>query len=192
MAVEEVEYYSLHQGNGLSGGVRETSPSKGKSKSKAQPKTRTQRKGSNSGFTSFIQGITLGTVLLIPVGVWCWVRVEEIAPQAQMDEVPNKAKTAKGKAGASAVGKRKPMRVSGTVPVAAPKPVVAPVTRLTAAEPPPPLPIATPPTVVLPPGVSQVPQLAENAEPLQKQKKGVWRTLSSPFRGKSKPSSENN
>ena len=167
MAVEEVEYYSLHQGNGRllddRGG-------------KAQPKKKsTKRQGSSSGFTSFVQGVTLGTVLLIPVGVWCWVRADDLAPKAQADEIQNKAKSARTKPVANAVSKRKPMRISTAGSAAAPKAVVAPANRLAEAEPPPPLPVAPPSSpVAVPLAIRPAPELAEEVP--QKPKKGVWST----------------
>ena len=176
MAVEEVEYYSLHQGNGRSLGDRE---------GKAKAKKKTKRQGSSSGFTSFVQGVTLGTVLLIPVGVWCWVRVDDLAPKTQADEITNKAKSARTKPAANPVSKRKPMRISTARSAAAPKATVVPLNRLAEAEPPPKLPLAPPSSpVAVPLVIRPAPELAEDIP--QKPKKGVWRTLSTPFRGKGK------
>ena len=181
MAVEETEYYSLHQGNGVSGGVRET-------RSKPAKKKKVAGTGrSRSGVTSFLQGITLGTVLLIPVGVWCWVRVDDIAPTAETQEVQSKAKTAaKGKA-APAATKRKPLRA---VPVvAAPARVLdsdagIKIKALVDVEPPP-LVVAPPVAVSIPIATDPIQKLAEDVGSSQKPEKRVWRTISAPFRGKS-------
>lgn len=179
MAVEEVEYYSHTQSNGVSGGVRS-------SKTKQAPKRKQQAatRGS-SRFTSFFQGITLGTVLLIPVGVWCWIRVDEIAPSPEVRATQVKTPVVKGKpAGASA--KRKPMRAS-TVAVPAPRLTEVDMVKARSqvdAEPPPPIAAPTPAATPL---STQIPRVTDQefSDSGQK-KKGVWRTLASPFRGKAK------
>ena len=180
MAVEEVDYSTLHQGNGVSGGVRE-------SRSQPAPKnTKTKKKaaGSNRSITSFVQGVTLGAVLLIPVGVWCWVRagdsgiasVEAQQPSSGRPKVAGKAKPGAG------VAKRKslPVRLGSSAVVAAP--------RITGADPvvevEPPAAVFVPP--VAPESMAVVNQVGEEVEVAPKEKKGVWRTVSGPFRGKSK------
>ena len=187
MAVEEAEYYSLHQGNGLSGGVRSSRSQPAPKKQKADP-------GSRGGLTSFLQGITLGTVLLIPVGVWCWVRVDDTAPRAAVQEPATRPTPGKGKHASVAPKRRPPMRSSaGTAPQLSP-----PVTEvdsmkaksLVEFDPPPPVIDVPAPAAV--PATSEVPRVVEEETSdnnPEKPKKGIWRTLASPFRGKSRDGS---
>ena len=184
MAVEEAEYYSLHQGNGVSGGVRD-SPAP-RSKKKPKPAAASTRR-SSSGMTSFLQGITLGTVLLIPVGVWCWVKVNESTPPVETQETQTKAKTAKGKPAPPVAPKRKPMRATNTGPAllrGADAGAVKAKALVETDQPPAiPVPVPTAPAPV----ASQIPRVNNESFEEPKEKKSIWRTLSSPFRGKTKP-----
>lgn len=103
--MDQTDYFTFHQGNGVSGGVRsaqtDPSPKQTKARSKA---------GAKTTLTPFFQGITLGAVLLIPVGVWCWVRVDVMAAPVEVQETSTRPQAVKGKqAGAT---KRKPMRAA--------------------------------------------------------------------------------
>jgi hypothetical protein len=179
MAVEETEYFSLNQGNGLSPVAR---PQKNSGSKTAAKKAQAPQR---SSLTSFFQGITLGTVLLIPVGVWCWVRIG--APSSQEVPAIEEAHPTKAKQPAGAAWKRKPVKAhvapAGFPPPPVHQAVSAPVTPL--AEPPPlaltPTPPLTIPTSNLVPRVDDQNQFNDSA---QKPKKGVWKTITSPFRGK--------
>jgi len=185
MAVEEQEYFSVTAGNGLSPVTR---AQKGPVK---KAKQQSQKSGSRA--TSFLQGITVGTVLLIPVGVWCWVRPggTEFAPAVTEEAAPT-SKTA-GKAGkrvAAGAPKRKPVKANTAV--ALPPARIdsgRPSVRMES-DPPPPIAASTPAAIPTSRLVAKPPAddtMQEFDDP-QKPKKSVWRTLSSPFRGKSKPS----
>ena len=133
-----------------------------------------------SGWTSFVQGITLGAVLLIPVGVWCWVRADEVAPAVEAQVPAGKAKAAKGKS--LPVAKRKPMRLS---PAPAPRAVSSVPVGVGMPEPPPfvPVPVPTPGVAPL---ATTVPHLDQDINTAPPPKKGLWKTITSPFRTKSK------
>ncbi len=105
MAVEQTDYFTFHQSNGVSGGVRSAQTTPASKHNKGRSKT-----GAKTTFTPFFQGITLGAVLLIPVGVWCWVRVNVMAAPVEVQETSTRPQAAKAKqAGAT---KRKPMRAA--------------------------------------------------------------------------------
>ncbi len=179
MAVEEVEYFSFTQGNGVSGGVRDT---KTKQVTKKKPKAAARQGGR---FTSFFQGITLGTVLLIPVGVWCWVRMDEIAVVTEPS--PSLAKTPAAGKGKSVAVKRKAVK---PLAVAVPAPRITEVDMMKArslvdAEPLP-LPVATPEPAAVP-VTTRLPRVTEDEfGNAPANKKGVWKAITSPFRGKGK------
>ena len=184
MAVEEAEYYTLHQGNGVSGGVRSSRNKPSSRKTKAEP-------GSGGGLTSFLQGITLGTVLLIPVGVWCWVRVDDAAPRPATQEPSSRPTARKGKQAAPSSKRKPPMRPGAAV---APQwqPRVTEVDTMKSkslVEPRQPPSMIESPVPAPIPARNEVPRVAEE-EPSdnnpEKPKKGIWRTLASPFKGKSK------
>jgi hypothetical protein len=185
MAAEEVEYFSLHQGNGVSGGVRSAA---------ANPKTKARRSNSSaSKLTPFLQGITLGTVLLIPFGVWCWVRVGDTGLGFGRTEVPVRPAAVKPKPAPPAY-RRKAVRA---VPASVATPQVQPVEVIQepavrqqqqpiAAEPEPP---PAPPPVAPASGGSDS-SMSMVAEPApqndstgQKPRKGIWRSMAAPFKG---------
>ena len=188
MAVEEAEYYSLHQGNGVSGGTRSESSTK-----RAAPKSKARaQSASATRLTPFLQGITLGAVLLIPVGVWCWVRADEIANPFDAQEASAPAVTVKAKQ-TSVPAKRKPMRSAAPAAPSVVRATAAGAVRTKRESPravtPAPVesgpsvspPVAEPASITRPPD-----EESTGAGAGQKPKKGVWRTLASPFRDRSK------
>lgn len=177
MAVEETEYYSIQQGNGVSGGVREI-PS-----IKAKPTKKIQSSRSKPAMTSFLQGITLGTVLLIPVGVWCWVKIDGTTAVVSKPREVVKTKASKGK-GAPVAAKRKPMKLLAPASAKSiPTPSGGPA-RIAEVDPPPAIPTQVP--IIVPQAVTQPPQVSEEFVEAQKAKKGFLRTLAAPFSGKGK------
>lgn len=174
--MEQTDYFTFHQGNGVSGGVRSAqanSPSKqAKGRSKARAKT---------SFTPFFQGITLGAVLLIPVGVWCWVRVDVMAAPIEVQETSTRPQVVKGKQ-AGAI-KRKPMRAA---PQQRPRNSEVPRIHVLVPREPGSPPTLVPSIPVKPPETSQIPRANEEegiGEPARP-KKSLWKSLSSAFRGR--------
>jgi len=183
MAAEETEYHSLNQGNGLSPIERSTKKGTGKKRAKAQS-------GNGSKLTPFLQGITVGAVLLIPVGVWCWVRVDvpQVAPAAE----ESRATSSKGSK--QAASKRKPVKprtatavpparihsVTGGEAIQASAPVVD-------SDPPPVSAPAPAPTAVVPQANVEPMASVDEFQPAttgQKPKKNVWKAIAAPFRAK--------
>jgi hypothetical protein len=205
MAAEETEYYSLHAGNGRSP-VERTD----KNRTAAKKKNAKQESGKGSRITPYLQGITVGTVLLIPLGVWCWVRVPADDAPATEESTTAHATASKSskQSAANAASKRKPVKTTRAAAIpatrietAAPtiyglEPAPAPAPRASAAanDPLPPSVTAAPAPV---PAFKLLPEATEqedtSIEITRKPKKGVWKTITSPFRGKNKdhPASAN-
>lgn len=172
MAVEETEYFPLTQGNGMSPVVRATA--KGTTKKAVK-----QVKANNgSKLVPFFQGITVGAVLLVPLGVWCWVRTDTV-----VETTPAIVEHAPAKPKAATAWKRRPIKPHTAVSSA--PAVVHPAAAQTA----PPV-DADPPPVVLSPAPAPMANLspapAEQDRTVETPKRGVWKTVTAPFRGKIK------
>jgi hypothetical protein len=187
MAVEETEYFSLNQGNGLSPLDRPVK--KGTAK-----KAKAANSAKDSRLRPFLQGITVGTVLLIPVGVWCWVRAD--LPQA--GPVVEESRPSAGKSSKQAASKRKPVKVrpastATRLPagVQSSQPLAArPTITVVDSDPPPFIPPAAQAPVATP--QAELAPTTAGGEDLQsgggeqKPKKNLWKTITAPFRGKNK------
>jgi hypothetical protein len=178
MAVEEQEYFTFSAGNGLAPVTRPQAAA-GKAKGKAKPEAR-----SSGGIKPFLQGITLGTVLLIPAGVWFWVRMAPDQTVSAAEETAPAHPAAKGSKSATGYGyRRKPLKA--VLPAAKVKTEESnrQPGSLVVTEPPPavvstPIPAASP--------LVQVPKIPEDSESLvpERPKKNIWHKLAAPFRGK--------
>ncbi|HEY3740382.1 MAG TPA: hypothetical protein VGL53_11080 [Bryobacteraceae bacterium] len=164
MAVEETEYFPLTQSNGMSPVVR--AAAKGTTK-KAVKQVKTNN---GSRLVPFFQGITVGAVLLVPLGVWCWVRADTVVENA-----PAIVEHAPAKSNAATAWKRRPVKAHAAV--ASTPAVVRPVAQAAPAV------DADPPPVVLSPAPSHA---DEQEHVIETSKKGVWKTVTAPFRGKIK------
>jgi hypothetical protein len=189
MAAEEIEYFSPTVSSGASG-VRREAPSRAPSRT---PSDTNARKQPTNKVTPFVQGATLGVVLMIPFGVWWWSQSSPAAVvENPADAQTAASKLAKPALGAGANNKKKAYRppVSAAKPRTVPEPgrihqgpseEVQNAARPSATVEPPatvqPRPLAT----EIPP-----PPAAENAPASTEGKKSFLKTLTSPFR-KSKP-----
>lgn len=193
---DEEDYFHDSR-NGVSG-VRSTPSRAGKS-SVAQNKPR-QAKHLNP----ILQGIMLGTVLLIPVGAWYWMRSNSAPVAVPVEGNPKAAAGRSNKSAlpATSVRQRKPLiKAAGSGgegnPGASPVPGrVTGAGQSESAGPPPaaesavrrvPPATATTPTAGSSnerPAMTKMPSLVEDTTVMEDQpKKSVWKKLASPFRG---------
>ena len=113
MAVEELEYFAPTVGNGMRTATMEAKPSRGRVAT-----AKKSRSGSATGrMLPFVQGLTLGVVLMIPFGVWWWAQSPGATPAA--DPVGASPAVSKAKSAKAAVPKKRVVRTAPTGSAAA-------------------------------------------------------------------------
>ena len=184
MAADESEYFSGYVGNGLSPVER--------ANKKAATAKKAKAKSQKSPLASILQGITIGTVLLIPVGVWCWVRPAEtiVTPAIEPEAASKTAGKAGGKRPAASAAKRKPVKPSVAAlpqPALTRPPARIDAGRVDSGRPDPPAVVReapVPASNLVPKAAAEEPEIFDSPA---KPKKGVWKTLASPFRKNKTP-----
>jgi hypothetical protein len=178
MAVEETEYFSPTVGNGVMVERKREAPATGRS---ARGTHATVSAPANR-LMPFVQGITLGAVLMIPFGVWWWAQSPAVA--ATDPGTSAQAVTAKGKQ-SKALPKKKAYRAGAVPPAVKNQPKADSGSKAVAApdqsfEAPPPIsvdvPLAAPKAIAV-----EIPAPNPVVEPATSGKKGLVRTLVTPF-----------